>query len=216
MVSRVGDEQRRLERDCLGGESKVGGYGRRRYVRAVAAVQRALCLMGCDEFADDPVERARLPLARGLRDDVTLRIDQDEGGPGAHRVLAPQAEIGVVEHGVADLVAVDGGGHRGVVGLVRELRRVHAHDDQNVAVLLLEWTQFVQDVQAIGAAEGPEVEQHNFAAQLSQRQRLRRIRAIRLGLSTPAHGRESAMSSQGNTTRPGYGLFRSCPVASWR
>ena len=57
------------------------------------------------------------------------------------------------------------------VGLVHELRRVHADDDQLLGVLLLERPQLLQDVQAVDAAEGPEVEKHEAAAQLGDRVR---------------------------------------------
>jgi hypothetical protein len=47
---------------------------------------------------------------------------------------------------VTNLIPIDGVRDRLVVGLVRELRRMHAYHDQHVAVLGLKWVQFVQDV----------------------------------------------------------------------
>ena len=60
-----------------------------------------------------------------------------------------------------------------VVGLafVGELRRVHADHHQLVAILLLQPAQVGQDVHAVDAAVGPEVEQHDLADERSQRER---------------------------------------------
>ena len=55
-------------------------------------------------------------------------------------------------------VPLDGGGQRLRVRLVLELRRVHADDDEHVGVLLLQRPQLVEHVQAVDAAERPEVE----------------------------------------------------------
>src|SRR5450756_931699 len=75
-----------------------------------------------------------------------------------------------VQHRVAHLVPLDGGLERDRVRLVHELGRVHPDDDEDVAVLLLEPAQLVQDMQAVDAAEGPEVEQDDLAAQVGQRE----------------------------------------------
>ena len=69
---------------------------------------------------------------------------------------------------MAHLVAVDGGRERDRVGLVDELGRVHPDDDDLVAVRLLELAQLVEDVQAVDAAEGPEVEDDDLAAQVRE------------------------------------------------
>ena len=60
------------------------------------------------------------------------------------------------------------GGERDRVGLVLELRGVHADGDQDVGVLVLQGAQLVEHVQAVDAAEGPEVEDHDLAAQVGQ------------------------------------------------
>ena len=54
------------------------------------------------------------------------------------------------------------------VGLVDELGRVDADDDQLIGVRLLDRAQLVEDVQAVDAAERPEVEQHEAAAQVAE------------------------------------------------
>jgi hypothetical protein len=69
---------------------------------------------------------------------------------------------------VVHLVALDRRGERDRVRLVHELRGVHADDHEDVAVLLLERAQLVEDVQAVDAAERPEVEDHDLAAELRE------------------------------------------------
>ncbi len=64
-----------------------------------------------------------------------------------------------------DRVPLHGVRHRGVLRLVRELRRVHADHHERVPVPLLQLTQLVDDVQAVHAGEGPEVEQNDASAQ---------------------------------------------------
>ncbi|MNI54223.1 hypothetical protein D3C73_1091100 [compost metagenome] len=51
------------------------------------------------------------------------------------------------------------------IRFVFELGRMHADRHQHVRVLFLKGAQLVQHVQAVDAAEGPEVEQHDLAAQ---------------------------------------------------
>ncbi len=64
-----------------------------------------------------------------------------------------------------DGVALDGVEDGPVLGLVSELRRVHADDHDGVPVLGLKLAQLVQGVQAVDAAERPEVEDNDPAAQ---------------------------------------------------
>src|SRR3546814_8537941 len=68
-------------------------------------------------------------------------------------------------------VALDRSPERVRIGLVHELRRVRPDHDQLVGELLLYRAQLVEDVQAVDAAEGPEVEQHEASAELAQGQR---------------------------------------------
>ena len=93
----------------------------RRYVRAVAAVQRAAGLVGGSQGGDGRVQRADLPFAGGLRHDVSLGVDQDERGPGPHRVLLPEPHFGIVQDRMVHLVTLHCGADSGGLGLVREL-----------------------------------------------------------------------------------------------
>jgi hypothetical protein len=60
---------------------------------------------------------------------------------------------------------------------------VDADDDELARVLLLEPLEVGDDVQAVDAAVGPEVEQHDLAAQLRERERA-------VGVEPPASARE--------------------------
>ncbi len=102
----------------------------------------------------------------------TLRVDDDERRPGPHGVLLPRGELRVVQHGVLDAVPLDRVDDGLVVGLVHELRRVDADDHHRVPVLLLQLPQLVEDVQAVDAAEGPEIEDQYAAPEVGERQGL--------------------------------------------
>ena len=109
-----------------------------------------------------------MPFAGGHVHDVTLRVHDDERRPRLDRVLLPCFQFRVVEHRVMDAVTAHRGLDRGGFALVQELRRVHADRHQHVRELGLQRAQLVQYVQAVDAAGGPEVQQHDLAAQLGQ------------------------------------------------
>ena len=58
-----------------------------------------------------------------------------------------------------------------VRALVRELGRMDANHGEHVVEALLERAQFVQDMQAVAAAGGPEVQQHESAPEPGKGQR---------------------------------------------
>ncbi len=187
----VGDQQGAAgQRDCLAGEAQLGGRRGRRDVRAVTTVQGALRLVLADQVVEQHLESVRMTLAGELGHDVALGIDHHQGRPGLDGVLLPGREVRVVEHRVVHAVALHRAGQRHRVGLVRELRGVHPHGHQDVGEPLLERAQLVQDVQAVDAAEGPEVEQHDLAAQSGQGQVLaagvQPVPAGQLGCPHPA------------------------------
>ena len=71
---------------------------------------------------------------------------------------------------MADRIPLDRRLDRGRVALVLELRGVDADDDELLGEPLLDRPQLVEDVQAVDAAERPEVEQHDATAQLGEGQ----------------------------------------------
>ena len=95
------------------------------------------------------------------------------------------------------LVALDRVEQRPVVGLVRELRAVHPDDGEHVGEPLLERPQLVEHVQAVDAAGGPEVEQHEPAAQPLERQRP-------VGADPPAGATELGGADTGGAVRGGH------------
>ena len=148
VVACVDDEQRvvittgAVGRQCDGlrREPEDGRLWRRRNVWAVAAMQRAALLVLGQQHADHLGEAAHLTLARRLRHHVPLWVDEDERRPGAHCVLLPELQAGIVQHRVMHLVPLDRGPQRNRLRLVRELRRVDADDGEHVAELVLERT----------------------------------------------------------------------------
>jgi hypothetical protein len=172
VVRGVGDEERPAgEPDHLPGEAQGRGRLGRRDVRAVAAVERAGGLVFRDQLLDQHRELVRVALARHVRDDVAGGVHDRERRPRPRGVGVPGGQLGVVEHRVVHRVALDRGRDGVRVGLVHELRRVHPDRHEDVGVALLQLAQLVDDVQAVHAREGPEVEQHDLAAQRGEGQR---------------------------------------------
>ena len=67
-----------------------------------------------------------------MRHNIPLRIDNHERGPGAGGVGLPGGELGVVEYGVFDVVAVYSCGERCRVCLMLEFGAVHTHGDEHI------------------------------------------------------------------------------------
>jgi hypothetical protein len=132
-------------------------------------------------FAEGEVEEVVNALARVVAHDVAARVDEHERGPRLRPVLAPHLEIHVVDHRMRQLVALDDAADVFRVALVVELGRVHADDHQLLRVLLLQPLQLWDDVEAVDATVRPEVEQHDLAAQVGQRQRPFHVEPVQPG-----------------------------------
>ena len=178
MVSGIGDEQPRgrLVREHLAGEREQavgrGGLGGQRMRRAIEATFR---LEHGRDGGDHLLEPGPMPFARGRADHIAARVDEHLRRPRPHGVRLPDAERRVVGDGMADAEALQRPAD--VVGapLVVELGRVDADDDQHVGEPGLQALQIGQHVLAVDAAVGPEIEQHDLAAQLRERDRRRRV-----------------------------------------
>ena len=107
-----------------------------------------------------------MPLAAERADVFALGVDQDQGRPAIDAEPVPDDLVGVVDHRVLDPVLVDLLADVLGLALGLELGGVDADDDQLVLVFLLEGGEVGQDVVAVDAAIGPEVEQDDLAAQL--------------------------------------------------
>ena len=152
----------------LAGEAQVSGGGLRRHVGAVPAVEGALGLMLLHQLRYERFQPGCVALTGQVRHDVAFRVQDHQRGPGTGGVRLPGHQLRVIQHRMVDLVALHGGGEGHRVRFVFELGRVDAHGHQHIGVLLLEGPQLVQHVQAVDAAEGPEIQQHDLAAEILQ------------------------------------------------
>ena len=114
-------------------------------------------------------------LALTLGDQVPFGVDQHQRRPGMGVVGVPDGLVGVVDDGVADLVAEDGfTDGLGTLFLV-ELGGVDADDNDLLGVLLLQIGEVGQRVDAVDAAERPEIEDHDLAAEVLEFERAGRV-----------------------------------------
>ena len=117
------------------------------------------------QAGDDLVERLVYPLARALAHDAARRVDDDQRRPGAHGVGVPHDGIPIVGDRVFQLVAQHDLADVVRVPLVLELGRVDADDDQLAGVLGLQPLELGDDVLAVDAPIGPEIQHDHLAAQ---------------------------------------------------
>ena len=114
-----------------------------------------------------------MALAADRADVPPVGVDQHQGRPAIDAEPVPDDHVGVVDDRVLDPVL----GHLAadVLGVLLgvELGGVDADDHQLVLVLLLELGQVGQDVVAVDAAVGPEVEQDDLALELGELDRAR-------------------------------------------
>ena len=103
---------------------------------------------------------------------VALGVDEHERGPGVDAVAAPDLAVGVVDDGMLDLVAEDGLADALGLLLVVELGRVDADDDEDAGILGFELGEVGERVDAVDAAEGPEVEQDDAALEIVELERI--------------------------------------------
>jgi len=173
-VIAVGDQQPRrrlVDGDLAGVGEHAAGRQRRAPQPEWARVERAPRARLLDHLAHDLVEHVAVALAGDAAHHVALGVDHHQRRPRADRVGVPDGEAAVVHHRVLDLVAADRLADVAGLSLVGELRGMDADDDERVAVLALETLEIGQDVHAVDAAVGPEVEDDDLAVQLGERQR---------------------------------------------
>ena len=131
-------------------------------------IERSVRFVIGDQFGDVGVERGPVSLAgKGLHE-LAFGIDQRQRGPGVDAGSLPDRQIRIVENRMFDLVANDGSANVFRILFVRELRRMHADDDDVARVFVLEELQIGQDVHAVDAAIRPEIEEHDLAAEILQ------------------------------------------------
>ena len=97
----------------------------------------------------------------------------------AAREALPDGLVGVDDDGPADLLVAHEARERRRIALVVHLGRVHADDAEAARAVAVEPLAVArQHVAAVGAAEGPEVDDDDAAAQRTQPRQLGRNRAI--------------------------------------
>ena len=128
-----------------------------------------------DELSDGFLQRFPVPLSRDAPDDVPFRINEHERRPGPCAVGFPDSEIGVIDHGVGDLVAAYGPVQVLVLLFVGKLGRVHSNHDQRLGKLFFQRLQLREDVMAVNSAVGPEINEDDLPSQLPQGQRPIRV-----------------------------------------
>jgi hypothetical protein len=124
-----------------------------------------------EELLHEALELIRIGLAARLAQDVPVRRDDDERGPGTDCIALPQLTVRIVGDGMRDPVAQHRLAHVLQITLGRELRTVHADHDELAWECVFETTQCLERMEAIDAAERPEVEDDQTPAQLRELQR---------------------------------------------
>ena len=179
VVIAVGNEQPArgfIGQDLAGkAQRRVGGRMAFHVEAQRRLVQQLLLPIVGHARADHLVDLLERDLAAGAPDGIAFGINQDHRGPGLHAEQLPQLVVRVVDHRMFDLVALDGRADILRVLLGRELGRMDADDHEVLGPGLLQLVQFGQDVHAVDAAVGPEVEEHELPPQIVQFQRPGRV-----------------------------------------
>ena len=173
VVVRVGDEESMRRGEDLAGE------GQGSLARAIAlqldfegaAVDQALGVILGDHGRKHVVERFDGELSLVLANDLAVRSDEHERGPGACGVLSPDYEVGVVDDRVLYLVAHDGPAD--VVGRLFsvELGGVDSDYDHLGGVLLFQFPQLRKHVHTVNSTVGPEVQDDDLALEVAECER---------------------------------------------
>ena len=118
-----------------------------------------------ESVVEKPRDRGALTLAGRHVPDVPLGIDENQGGPGPHAVAPPEIEGRIEGDEMADPQTGDGVESLAGIGLFRKLGAQDPDHAQDVPVPLLEPGEFRKHVETVDAAVGPEVEEHETAAE---------------------------------------------------
>jgi len=171
VMSGVGDEESRRLRvgeDLSREEQKRIGRGFSAE-RKSAPVDKSLWVQRRQDLADQPVERLEDRLSGQGAHHLAQGVDQHESRPGRDPVEIPDRKIPVVDHGVPDALTEDGLANGRGLALGGVFGRMHADDGEFRGVLVLQALQVGEDVHAVDAAGGPEIQDHDLAAQAGER-----------------------------------------------
>src|SRR3982750_3729985 len=125
-----------------------------------------------EELADYPLGEVIFALAVVIVTNAALRIDEVVGGPVTVLECAPQTVPIVRRYRVGNAEILDRLGDVRRLALECELGRMDADHDQPVAAIFLPPGFDVRDrAQAVDAAVGPEIDQHDLALELLEVER---------------------------------------------
>ena len=117
-------------------------------------------------LGDVAVQLIPEPFSRSPGEQSAVGADQDEGRPGPDKVVVPDFVSVVDDHRMFDVVADDRLPDIFRILFVVKFGGVHTdHQEGGFPVLSFQISQIRQDVQAIDAAVGPEVEEHDMPLQ---------------------------------------------------
>ena len=124
-----------------------------------------------NERRDYRLEELVHALAGILARAVSARVDNDDGRPRVGVVGIPDDEIRVVDDGMFDAEAADGLDDAFVLVLGGVLAGVDADDGDAVAKFCFKALEVRDDVLAVDAAGGPEIEEDDPPAEVFERER---------------------------------------------
>ena len=151
-------------------ESQRGFFNGLRFEAQVAPVDQPLFVKLGDHSPYQIIKSLVGQFTLVLADHLAFRVNEHQRRPGTAGVLPPHLELGVIDDGVLQLVAL--GRQQHVVGvlLVGELGRVDAYHHQLVRVLFFHFPQLRKHMHAVDSTVGPEVENDHLAAQVGHAQ----------------------------------------------
>ena len=115
------------------------------------------------ELCDGTVEHVVVSFARDASNDVPFWIDQDLRGPGMNAIALPDTEFCVVVNRMFKFVAKNDVTDVFGILFVLKLCRMDTDDYELVGVFRLEFLEVRDDMDAVDAAIGPEVEENELA-----------------------------------------------------
>ena len=87
------------EQQLLVGKARLGQEG-------LSGVDGSVLAELAEHLGDTGHQGFGAGFARGLADDPAIGRDEDHGRPSPHRIILPDRHIGIMDHGMADVVAL--------------------------------------------------------------------------------------------------------------
>src|SRR5438132_6655076 len=173
MMSAVGNEETvadAIRQDLTGEEERtVAAFPEAGQIEAYRLlVERSLGPVIFDQLGNAVIHGFAQTFARAVADEVTLRIDQVKRRPRVYAVRLPDLHIGVVDHGVTDLITQNRLADAVRIFLIIKLGRVHSDHDELIGILLFQPGQVRERVDAVDAAERPEVQKDDFSTDVAK------------------------------------------------